>query len=94
MNVFSKYMYLFFQFIGPCYVDITGPTFTPPIKVIHSNGHLIASWDASAFEDSEDPYPLNFEYSIGENRCFEIIDALCINFKTISLIRIPYKHFR
>lgn len=57
-----------FQFIGPCYVDVTGPMFTPPIKVIHSNRHLIVSWSLGSFEDSEDPYPLAYEYAIGEKQ--------------------------
>ncbi|XP_078322971.1 uncharacterized protein LOC111122905 [Crassostrea virginica] len=55
------------QTIGPCYVDITGPTFTPPIRVIHFNGHLVASWASDAFEDTEDPYTLSFEYAIGHH---------------------------
>lgn len=63
--------YLFtitFQFIGPCYVDVTGPIFTPPISVIHSNGHLLAFWSKDAFQDLEDPFSLNFEYALGEKK--------------------------
>lgn len=55
-----------FQFIGPCYVDVTGPIFTPPINVFHSNGHLLALWSKDAFEDSEDPFSLTYEYALGK----------------------------
>ncbi|XP_062616047.1 uncharacterized protein LOC134277752 [Saccostrea cucullata] len=54
-----------FQFIGPCYLDTTGPEFSPPIRVTHSQGHLVVTWDSAAFTDAEDPYPLRLQFAVG-----------------------------
>ncbi|XP_061176006.1 uncharacterized protein LOC133184957 [Saccostrea echinata] len=53
------------QSIGPCFVDITPPVFSPPIQINYHNGHLIAFWNSSSFTDAEDPFLPTLHCAVG-----------------------------
>ncbi|XP_061177042.1 uncharacterized protein LOC133185758 [Saccostrea echinata] len=53
------------QSIGPCFVDITPPVFSPPIKINYHNGHLIAFWNSSSFTDAEDSFLPSLQCAVG-----------------------------
>ncbi|KAL3841827.1 hypothetical protein ACJMK2_019926 [Sinanodonta woodiana] len=53
--------------IGPILVDTTAPEFSGTIDVHLSGNHLVATWPAAAFLDSEDIFSLKFECAVGEN---------------------------
>jgi hypothetical protein len=46
-------------------MDTTPPDFTGPISVTHSNGFLIATWAAGAFNDPQEAYQLDLQFAIG-----------------------------
>jgi hypothetical protein len=55
-----------FQSIGPYIVDTTKPKFYgQQIDVRLVNNYLIANWSANAFQDSDDPYPMKFQFAVG-----------------------------
>ncbi|XP_056015772.1 uncharacterized protein LOC125675332 [Ostrea edulis] len=53
------------QSIGPCFVDTTLPAFSPPIRIIHQSGYLVAFWSVGSFSDVDDPFPLSLQFAIG-----------------------------
>ena len=58
--------YIYFQSIGPVIIDRTPPVFVGSHIAVHGdNNFLIADWSQNAFIDREDPYPLTYEYAIG-----------------------------
>ena len=55
-----------FQSVGPYIVDTTKPKFYgQQIDVRLVNNYLIANWSANAFQDSDDPYPMKFQFAVG-----------------------------
>ena len=55
-----------FKSIGPCILDTSPPTFTPPLTVRHESGHLVVSWDVHTFLDPDDPFPLKLQAALGK----------------------------
>jgi hypothetical protein len=55
-----------FQSIGPYIVDTTKPKFYgQQVDVRLVNNYLFANWSANAFQDSDDPYPMKFQFAVG-----------------------------
>ena len=55
-----------FQSVGPYIVDKTKPKFYGrQIDVQQVNNYLTANWSANAFQDSDDPYPMKFQFAVG-----------------------------
>jgi hypothetical protein len=51
---------------GPIIVDVTAPKFTGShIDVELKDKTIVANWSKESFTDEEDPYPLAYEFALG-----------------------------
>ncbi|XP_078321865.1 uncharacterized protein LOC111103999 isoform X3 [Crassostrea virginica] len=65
IKTISKSNFIGIQSIGPCILDTSPPTFTPPLTVRHESGHLVVSWDVHTFLDPDDPFSLKLQAALG-----------------------------
>lgn len=71
IQFFLKYnsiiaFFLSIQSYGPIIIDATPPTFTGSrIDLKFEDSTLIANWSRTAFTDYEDPYPLHYQFALG-----------------------------
>lgn len=62
--------FILYQSTGPFIIDTSKPHFTGgKIDVKIEGRYLIANWSVDAFEDKDDPYPMNFQFAVGMNKC-------------------------
>ena len=58
---------VYFQTIGPCFIDTTPPFFTGDITVSLSGEYLVSNWAAGDVSDSEELFQLDYQFAIGKH---------------------------
>ena len=52
--------------VGPVIIDTSPPLVNSTVESNVENGLMVIWWDEWTIADSEDVFPLSFEYAIGE----------------------------